>query len=367
VSHLLARFALLASLFPAPALAAPYTGNDLFSLGGVGNGITRVNPTGYIPAGGGAVGGQGVHGDNFAHAYFWSSSTAVDLNPAPFTNSSIYAANASHQVGYAANSNGAAGHAFLWSGTAASAVDLTPAGYLGVAYAASDTHQVGSISGPTTGNLDHAVLWAGNADSYIDINPAGMTSSRAFGLDATHQVGSGGGSVTGNAEHALLWTNGASAVDLHPAGFAASQAHTVHDGREVGIGYLSLGGNPHALLWNGASPDAVDLTPAFAAGAVAYGVDAASVVGYTISSFNVQHAAYWSDSAASYIDLHALLPAGFISSQAYDIAADGTIYGTALDINNVYHSVSWTPVPEPASLALFLVTAPLLARRRRLA
>ena len=93
---------------------------------------------------------KGAHGDNFSHAFLWSASAnPIDLNPAGFTNSYLYAAGAAHQVGYAANNRTGLGHAYLWSGTAASGIDLTPVGYsLAVAYAASATHQVGSISGP---------------------------------------------------------------------------------------------------------------------------------------------------------------------------------------------------------------------------
>ena len=250
---------------------AAFTGNDLYSLKNPGGGFTQVFPTGFSPAADGVVGGQGAHGDNFSHAFLWlSSANPVDLNPAGFTNSYIWAANATHQVGYAANNRTGLGHGFLWSGTAASGVDLTPAGYsLAAVHDSSDTRQVGSISGAPNNFVDHATIWSGTAASFVDINPVGITTSKAISLDGTHEIGSGSGATTGNAEHALLWTDGGGVVDLHPAGFATSQGSAVGGGREVGFGYEGIGGDPHALLWTGSSSSALDLTPAGFGGSIA--------------------------------------------------------------------------------------------------
>jgi hypothetical protein len=329
----------------ATASAISFTSHDLYPLANPGGGFTQVFPTGFHPAADGVVGGQGAHGDNFSHAFLWkSSANPIDLNPAGFTNSYIYAADATHQVGFAANNPTGLGRAFLWSGTAASAVDLTPAGYsLAVAYASSTTRQVGSVAGTPNNFIDHAVIWSGTAASFVDINPAGYVTSQAINLDATHQVGSG--TLTGSSSaHALLWTDGSPVVDLHPAELVSSQAQAVRDGREVGFGNLSAGGDPQALLWQGATNVATNLTPAGFGGAIAEDANATSVVGFTSSFSGPTHAAWWSDSAASFIDLHTLLGPGFVNSQAFSIAADGTIYGTALASNNVYHAVSWTPI-----------------------
>jgi hypothetical protein len=339
---------LINSFISRLVFADAFVGHDLYSLKNPGGGFTQVFPTGFRPAADGVVGGQGAHGDNFSHAFLWTSSAnPVDLNPAGFTNSYVYAANAARQVGYAANDRTGFGHGFLWSGTAASGVDLTPAGYsLSVAYAASDTRQVGNVSGAPNNFVDHAAIWLGTAASFVDINPAGFTKSQAINLDDTHEIGSGSGATTGNAEHALLWTDGGSVVDLHPDGFATSQGTAVRDGREVGFGNVGAGGDPQALLWIGSSPLAVNLTPVGFGGSIARDVTADSVVGFTTSVGAGTHAAYWTDSAASFVDLHTLLGPGFVDSQAYSIGVDGTIYGTARDLSNVYHAVSWTPLPD---------------------
>ncbi len=343
-------FTVLAPILTSPAFGAPFTSHDLYPLAKPGGGITQVFPTGFHPAADGVVGGQGAHGDNFSHAFLWTSSAnPIDLNPAGFTNSYIWAANGTHQVGYAANNRTGLGHGYLWSGTAASGIDLTPAGYsLAAVYESSDSRQVGSVAGTPNNFVDHAATWSGSAASFVDINPANFTTSKALNLDATHEIGSGSGPLTGNAEHALFWTDGGAAVDLHPAGFASSEGQAVRDGREVGLGYFGVGGEPQALLWVGASPVATNLTPIGFGGSIATDVSANGVVGYTSTTGSAPHAAYWSDSAASFVDLHALLGPSFVNSQAFSIGEDGTIYGTALDSANVYHAVSWTATPALA-------------------
>lgn len=89
-------------------------------------------------------------------------------------------------------------------------------------------------------------------------------------------------------------------------------------------------------------------------------------VGSALTSTFATHAALWSDSAGSFVDLHALLPAGFGISIADSIGPDGTIYGYAQDGNLAYHAVSWTSVPEPSTLsAAGLICAFAAFRRRR--
>ncbi len=61
------------------------------------------------------------------------------------------------------------------------------------------------------------------------------------------------------------------------------------------------------------------------------------------------HAFMWTGTAASAVDLHALLSATgytFVSSQAFAIADNGTIVGVAVDDGNFNHAVLWTPVVD---------------------
>jgi hypothetical protein len=126
-----------------------------------------------------------------------------------------------------------------------------------------------------------------------------------------------------------LWNGtAASVVDLHPVGFSSSFAYGVSGGRQVGKGNgPATGGSDHALLWNG--------------------------------------------TAAGVIDLHLFLTgmgSNFTSSQAFGIAENGTIVGWAA-VGNSNYAVLWTPVPEPTSAALGLLTLPwlgLFSARRKL-
>ncbi|MBX9735676.1 MAG: hypothetical protein K2X32_02015, partial [Phycisphaerales bacterium] len=62
-----------------------------------------------------------------------------------------------------------------------------------------------------------------------------------------------------------------------------------------------------------------------------------------------EHAAVWSGTAASFVDLHGLIPGGLVYSQsrATGIDADGSIYGWAQS-GDSYFAIRWTPVAPAA-------------------
>jgi hypothetical protein len=121
------------------------------------------------------------------------------------------------------------------------------------------------------------------------------------------------------------------AVILNPSKFIYSDATGISGGQQVGFGasFVTTGGQGHALLWSG--------------------------------------------TAASYLDLHQYLPAGYISSQAFGIDGDGNIVGLANTINEDAYAVLWrndpVAVPVPGALALGSLGigfASWLCRRRAL-
>ena len=90
-------------------------------------------------------------------------------------------------------------------------------------------------------------------------------------------------------------------------------------------------------------------------------------VGYAFNNAtSAAHAIAWFGSAASAVDLQAFLPAGFTSSQAYGVTAEGYIVGYAYN-GTAPHAFIWIPdglLPEPTSIALLGLSAALMRRRR---
>jgi hypothetical protein len=89
----------------------------------------------------------------------------------------------------------------------------------------------------------------------------------------------------------------------------------------------------------------VSLHPAGAHSSRAYGISGGKQAGYAIIGGN-NHASLWSGTAASWVDLHALLPAGAYSqseAQSVDVSAgDIWVAGFATDISTGRdHAMLW--------------------------
>jgi hypothetical protein len=77
-------------------------------------------------------------------------------------------------------------------------------------------------------------------------------------------------------------------------------------------------------------------------------------------------AVVWSGTAASAVDLEALLPANLTQSWAVNIDSEGNVFGFALDeAEGTFHAVEWSPTPEPSVLVLAGFGAALLRHRRQ--
>ena len=318
------------------------------------------------------------------HAFLWSapSGSVTDLNPTPlgFTSSLAEATNGPQQVGYGFTPEYPLGHALLWSGSAASAIDLNPPGFGSSSAVGMDaTQQVGGgmpISSST--GFAHALLWSGTAASAVDLNPTGYAGSGALAVSGDQQVGSAILNfplAPDNQDQAFLWSGtAASAVDLDPPGFNQSIADGTNGSQQVGYGDdTTTGGIEHALLWNGNAASAVDLNPSGFIRSYAVATNGIEQVGYGYTTPNggYRQALLWSGTAASAIDLQSLLPAsgGWSVSDTYSIDAEGNVFGSAYGAYNGLageFAVEWSPVPEPGTFTLLVVTATgLLMRRRR--
>jgi hypothetical protein len=294
-------------------------------------------------------------------------------------------------------------NSFLWTGTAASETTL-PAPRPTIARAISGSTIAGFEA--VLGNI-HAVVWTGPEHTLTDLNPGdNYTITRAYGTSADYQVGVAFGSVaTSSNNHAMVWHGtAASAVDLHPSGFTSSMANAISGDTIVGVAHNASGNR--AYKWSASTGAATDITPAGYPGAVANGVHGSQVVGVSSTAHallwnvdgagvidlqpatatsslanatngsqqvgtavidGVGHAFLWNSAADDFVDLHLLLPDGYVRSEALGIDAYGNIVGDATDSLFGQHAILWTlaTVPEPASLLLLSPLLLLAVKRPR--
>jgi len=188
----------------------------------------------------------------------------------------------------------------------------------------------------------------------VNLHPAGYSQSQANAVRDGQQAGQ---AATASGNHAILWTGtAASAVDLHPAGADSSFALGVGGGQQVGVVNFP-GFSSHAALWSGTPASFVDLSPPGLANSVlseALDVRGGVQAGFVHVSL-VDHAYLWNGNAASAVDIQLLLPANLESSRAMSIDAAGNIFGVATDTSGHVHAVHWSPVAEPATLALLSI------------
>jgi hypothetical protein len=239
-------------------------------------------------------------------------------------------------------------HAAIWPSASGPVIDLNPAGYglsrisatngqQHVGYATVDPYISGSVSIP--------MLWTGTSARPVILPlPPGAKGAGASAISSTQQGGVAGFGNIGEvfeysaSSHAILW-NGANgrAVDLHPPTATESRILAMTDTYQAGeVNYCTKYDQRQAAIWFG-SPDSVRILAA--PGSSVYGSSGPYQIGATTVA-GQSHATMWNSSASSAIDLHALLPAGFVSSSAYHIWTDGdkiVIGGSA----SIYEDGGW--------------------------
>lgn len=284
----------------------------------------------------------------------------VDLNPRsyrmtiPFFSSTVTGVIAGRQVGFGYVKKPLfqeQAHALMWLGSARSVIDLNPKRYAGSkAFGIEAGRIVGTgfirdYSADTRGGLvPHAIMWLGSPTAFVDLNPRGYTSSEAFTV-AKGFVG--GYAVENGVRHAYLWQNGAGR-DMHPGAYYDSSSIVGVDGATA-VGTANTEYGAHAYLWNNVAANiGVDLHTGGFAQTAALAAGAGKQVGFgefpaTATNAGTFHALVWKGSAGSCIDLHAFLPATFVSSKAIAITAGGTIFGIAEDKSGRMHTVLWIP------------------------
>lgn len=221
--------------------------------------------------------------------------------------------------------------------------------------ATDTTGQVGGFA--SNGVVDNAILWNSSGVA-LNLNPttlAGINSTGIKSIGGGQQVGSGGATRNAASNHALVWSGTAgSAIDLHPVSFTGitnSAALGTDGSHQVGA-WQSNNGLPHALLWSGSAASVIQLQPTQFPGYVesaAVGVSGNQQVGYigTVPGNGgaMQHAAIWSGTAASAVDLHpTLLPTNFdLGTTALSISGGQEVgYGQFSNGSPFSHALLWT-------------------------
>ncbi|HLO98098.1 MAG TPA: PEP-CTERM sorting domain-containing protein [Fimbriimonas sp.] len=336
---------------------------------------TVIHPGGTFSAAYGAGNGiaLGNWGTSLSRAGYWTNSgtTFTELHQNTFTSSITYAGDLNMQVGTVQNPG--SGHAARWFGTAGSFEDMNPSrfGYSEATTMFGNKMAGSGQQGPMPGI--RALLWnGGGAEDYVDLNPDGSESASVRAMDATTQVGGAQLTPVDNY-HAGFWMgSAASFVDLHPAGYLSSYGRAVSNGRQGGTAQ-HIDGQDHAFLWSSTPESGIDLHPDGHLVSEVNGMSSNYQTGSTYFENGnfINHAALWSGSKASYVDLHAFLPAEFTHSTATSIVEYQDrieIYGYALrnSLGDDRMAVMWSqPVPEPATMLGLAIGGLSLLRRKR--
>jgi len=168
---------------------------------------------------------------------------------------------------------------------------------------------------------------------------------------------------------------GRSHATVHPPTLGLTPGSTRCDESSRGRGRLSVATTILELMTSGAHaqftvvhlhPDGVSESIAFA------GAGGQQVGQVRLIDTGSLHASLWTGTADSWVDLHAFLPAEFLTSTARSIWSDGSfiyIAGNGYStLTNREEALLWSvPVPAPSAMALLSLGGLCAARRRRCA
>lgn len=154
-------------------------------------------------------------------------------------------------------------------------------------------------------NGQQAGMWDSDGSSFTNLNPLGYES---FGvsINGNQQAGYATASPTWNGWSAVLWTGSDnSMINLGPG-----QVFGIWGDKQVG---RSAG---HAALWSGTAQSYVDLNPTNIASSTLYGIYANDYVG-DIFTNNNHHAALWHGGIDNWVDLNPDVAIGSTALCAY--------------------------------------------------
>ena len=352
------------ALCSTSAWAVPlYSVTDLGTIGGSSSQGLAINATGQVA-------GYGfLAGDAATHAVRWTGSVATELLPTGGTASFGYGINASGQVSGYATTTGGGLHAARWTGTTPADLGALSSGTnVSYGYGINDSGQVVGYSYTGIASNYHAVRWTGTTPTDLGTF-AGGNLSIGYGINAAGQVvgfASGGTFTT----HATRWT-GTTPEDLGTLGGFNSVGYGINLSGQV-AGFSGLPGNEirHAVLWTGTTPS--DLGTLGGNAAFASGVNASGdVVGMsaTVAGSTAADHAFLYTGGTMYDLSTLLMPGSGVTNLALEAASesindDGQIAATGT-IGGQTHALRLSPVPEPATGALFIAGAMAMLAARR--
>jgi hypothetical protein len=299
-------------------------------------------------------------------ATLWTGDSAVDLHPDAIVGpgrSTVNGFAGNLQVGSAASATtGNRNIPIAWSDTAASATVL-PIPFVnagGQANATDGLQIVGSAIGlnrdGTTLGSAHALIWDVATGAVTDIG----LDANLYGVAGGQQVGI----VLKALPNATLWRGTKTATSLHPKNAVVSYANATDGVRQVGyagfdirVRVEAVGGKKdkrfnYAHVWTGTAASALNIHPyvSSADGAALESSYALSVAGSYVAGYATlstgtttigrPRALVW-DANYQATDLQAFVPAGFVSSVAYAVDAEGNVAGVMTAADGTRHAVLW--------------------------
>jgi len=233
-------------------------------------------------------------------------------------------------------------HPVVWTGPSWSPADLTPAGSVGggILDVKNDLmvgwywHTFSCYAGGQwwTCGWQSASSWSGISPVFDEaVHSSGPEYDSAGGTDGQQFVGTLTYEYTeGNyTSFAYLWSSPSQGHSLHPSGVANSFAGAVDGNRQYGTIHTPYPGPvAHAAMWSGTAATFVDMHPAAYSRSSISGAGDGQAVG-TAYIGDTGHALLWAGGPAAVVDLH---PTGAGGSSATDVEGGlqvGSVAGRA--------------------------------------